>query len=402
MNVLIYSGSGTSESSVEQMRTTLRSFLSTSHDVMLASAKMLRDEPWPESTALLVIPGGRDVPFCRDLSGRANRRIQDWVASGGRYLGVCAGAYYASAKVDFERGTDIEVIGDRELAFFPGTCRGTAFPGFVYDSEEGARETKLAIERSAWRDHWTQAPDALRVYYNGGGIFEGADTMAGAGVTVLARYADLPDNPPAGVRCTVGRGVAILWGVHPEHVSRISPTEIRSQPSMEGFRAREKARKALVRSMLSMLGLDVPSEPTDPPAPKPQFLCASDDTLLEPLARQLHDLFESDGTLQDANDTFRLQLSSAYEDSLSSAANQLSLHDPLASDTDESDARPVRDIVCCDPLPPANATPIFDVRGYFDRLAAQSARKDVLGSLLLYGEVVTSTQTLLDKSVTAG
>jgi glutamine amidotransferase-like uncharacterized protein len=53
----------------------------------------------------------------------------EFVQSGGAYLGLCAGAYYATARVVFEPGTPMEVVGDRELAFFPGIGRGCAFPG---------------------------------------------------------------------------------------------------------------------------------------------------------------------------------------------------------------------------------------------------------------------------------
>jgi glutamine amidotransferase-like uncharacterized protein len=49
--------------------------------------------------------------------------------AGGSYLGLCAGAYYGSSRVVFEPGTPLEVIGDRELAFFPGIARGAAYPG---------------------------------------------------------------------------------------------------------------------------------------------------------------------------------------------------------------------------------------------------------------------------------
>lgn len=53
----------------------------------------------------------------------------DFVHSGGSYLGLCAGAYFGCSRVVFEPGTPLEVVGDRELAFFPGIARGAAFPG---------------------------------------------------------------------------------------------------------------------------------------------------------------------------------------------------------------------------------------------------------------------------------
>ena len=55
--------------------------------------------------------------------------VADYVHGGGRYLGLCAGAYYACNRVEFEQGSPMEVQGDRELQFFPGIARGAAYPG---------------------------------------------------------------------------------------------------------------------------------------------------------------------------------------------------------------------------------------------------------------------------------
>ena len=48
---------------------------------------------------------------------------------GGAYLGLCAGAYYGCSPVVFEPGSALQVVGDRELRFFPGTGEGAAYAG---------------------------------------------------------------------------------------------------------------------------------------------------------------------------------------------------------------------------------------------------------------------------------
>ena len=53
-----------------------------------------------------------------------NERIREYVSKGGKYLGICAGGYYASSYVEFEKSTTLEVLGDRELSFFPGKAIG--------------------------------------------------------------------------------------------------------------------------------------------------------------------------------------------------------------------------------------------------------------------------------------
>ncbi|CAG8737435.1 4510_t:CDS:2, partial [Acaulospora colombiana] len=140
--------------------------------------KALVSEPWTASCALLVIPGGRDLPYLSALD-KAIPRILDYVRQGGSYLGICAGAYFASARVEWEIGTDLEVQGDRPLRFFPGTSRGCTYPGFQYNSEDGARTVTARLPTD-------QKYHGL--YYNGGG--ECVIPSSVGGVTPLAYYED--------------------------------------------------------------------------------------------------------------------------------------------------------------------------------------------------------------------
>ena len=177
-------------------------------------------EPWTASCALLVIPGGADLGYCRTLNGEGNRRIRQFVQRGGAYLGLCAGGYYGSQRCEFEVGNKIlEVVGNRELQFFPGTCRGCAFAGFVYHSEAGARAAKLRINKISLSRG--TIPEQFRSYYNGGGVFVDAEKYQEKGVEVLAKYAedlsvDGGEGSAAIIYCKVGEGGAILMGPHPE------------------------------------------------------------------------------------------------------------------------------------------------------------------------------------------
>ncbi len=177
-------------------------------------------EPWTASCALLVFPGGADLGYCRTLNGEGNRRISQYVERGGSYMGFCAGAYYGSKRCEFEEGNkNLEVVGDRELAFYPGTCRGLAFPGFVYHSEEGARAVELKVSKTGLTKG--SLPDVFRSYYNGGGVFVDAPKFREKGVEILASYTqDLKADPGEGtaavVYCKVGDGAALLTSPHPE------------------------------------------------------------------------------------------------------------------------------------------------------------------------------------------
>lgn len=176
-------------------------------------------EPWAPTCALFVMPGGADLAYCRVLNGEGNRRISDYVRRGGSYLGFCAGGYYGSRKCEFEEGhKSLEVIGSRELGFFPGTCRGAAYGGFQYHTEKGARAVKLQVAQDVLGD---DAPSETTSYFNGGGVFVDAKALNGRKVEVLASFADDievdgGDGKAAVVLCHVGEGKVVLTGPHPE------------------------------------------------------------------------------------------------------------------------------------------------------------------------------------------
>ena len=137
-------------------------------------------------------------------------------------MGFCAGGYFASSFCDFERGNkQLEVIGKRELAFFPGTCRGLAFAGFRCGSEAGARAVRLKVNTEGLSG--IEAPDEFLSYYNGGGVFVDAPKFEDQGIQVLASYeSDLKVDPGEGkaavVFCQIEQGAAVLTCTHPEYL----------------------------------------------------------------------------------------------------------------------------------------------------------------------------------------
>lgn len=244
LNVLVYSGSlthsalqlsrfltdsldtgtGSTIDSVRHCLYTLRRLLAPNYAVTPVTGDMILKEPWSATCALLVIPGGADLGYGRTLNGAGNRRIAQYVRRGGRYLGLCAGGYYGCKRCEFEVGNKtLEVVGDRELGFFPGTCRGGAFAGFVYHSEAGAKAAELDVSKEALGVD--AVPEQFHSYYNGGGVFVDAAKFKEQGVEVLANYAERLNVDPgdagaaaAVVYCKVGDGAAVLTGPHPEYV----------------------------------------------------------------------------------------------------------------------------------------------------------------------------------------
>jgi biotin--protein ligase len=115
----------------------------------------------------------------------------------------------------------MEVVGDRELGFYPGICRGLAFPGFVYASEAGARAVDLKVNKDTFATAGASLPETVKSYFNGGGVFVDAIALKERGVEVLASFTeplhvDSGKGTAAVVYRKIGDGHVVLSGPHPE------------------------------------------------------------------------------------------------------------------------------------------------------------------------------------------
>lgn len=423
INVLVYNGPGVSETSLNHTISSLRRILVPNYTVNIVTAATLTTEPWPESCALLVIPGGRDLPYVSALQYAATARIKQYVQNGGNFLGICAGAYFASSRVEWETGTAIEVIGDRDLQFFPGTCKGCAYPGFVYESEAGARKVDVKVVVSEGDSKTYRG-----IYWNGGGYFEDADKMESSGVRVIARYPDEGAHKrAAAVSCNVGRGKAILWGPHLEYPLDRQPA-LDAVPLTSGqgstvqpeeLAKMENERWSLMRQTLEFLGLRPPG-PSSPVqistvsagrfvGTLPMILVSQRDrphivpSILGNITAASSASEETQyRVLDDANDTFHVYHDGSGLSSILRDARQRRV-------SEEGDLVKIpKEIVPFDSgeYPNPSDIPLFSIPVYFDHLFASHRKSHGneiagnnwrLGEAMLYSERVTSTQTMFDR-----
>ncbi|KAA6412787.1 MAG: biotin-[acetyl- -carboxylase] ligase [Lasallia pustulata] len=418
MNVLVYSGNGTTVEAIRHCLFTLRRLLAPHYAVIPVSGDALIKEPWTGTCALLVIPGGADLPYCRTLNGEGNRRITQFVERGGAYLGFCAGGYYGSKRCEFEVGDKkMEVIGDRELAFYPGVCRGCAFPGFVYHSEVGARAVELRVEKDALGEG--SIPAVFRSYYNGGGVFVDAPKYKGKGVEILASFTeDISVDPGEGaaavVYCTIGEGGAVLTSPHPE----FAPINLDKEADGPNFpqvvddlTRDDKPRVDFVKACLTKLGLRVNQDDNAVPSLSRLHLSSMVPTETSGIVAGLQEIVsirDGEEYIKDETDTFHLEKRNTW--SLKSLASTLQGNE--SDKTDQSNAGEDR-IVDYDTVvkrivvhekdyPESKETPYFNHKAFYANLKLyQEQLKEhgsEFGNYLLYGEVVTSTNSLLEKN----
>ena len=197
---LIYNDTGVSSESVQA----LIDFLSPIDTVQCVLGSDIQTDRLLSKATCFIMPGGRSLPFYEKCGQRGNEAIIRFVQNGGRYLGLCAGAYYAAQKTVFAQGLPLELILPGKLNFFKGRAIGPAFSAteFAYQTENGALSVDIILKNGS-----KQA-----VYFNGGCYFENAERVKNT--EVLAHYA--ATQQPAIIACSVGRGMAVLSGVHPE------------------------------------------------------------------------------------------------------------------------------------------------------------------------------------------
>ena len=217
---VVYADKGAGQRSVATLVAALREHGLTVRTILAAEVVA---GGWEYGCDLFAMPGGADQPYCALLNGQGNARIRSFVAGGGSFIGVCAGGYYGAARCEFELGTELEIAGARELAFFAGIARGAAFPGFVYAKETGSRAAQLLLPpeeeahcasptfretqqpppqtctvsclalQAPSNSMQTPNPCGLQVYVNGGCGFLAADGSSAdnvPGCEVLAWFAD--------------------------------------------------------------------------------------------------------------------------------------------------------------------------------------------------------------------
>lgn len=168
----------------------------------IRAAEICASDAWHARTALLAFPGGADAPYAARLDGAGNASIRRYLEAGGALLGVCAGAYYACSRIDFEQ----TMAAPRELALFDGVARGS-----LHDLAE-----PYALEHLRCADVCSvYDPASQRVLY---ALYWGGPEFVpdpGASFEPLLYYGDTVGRLAA-LRTRLGAGRVVLSGVHAE------------------------------------------------------------------------------------------------------------------------------------------------------------------------------------------
>jgi biotin--protein ligase len=243
--VYVYKDDGVSNESLVQTTTTLRNLVGNKFKIKTIDAKDIREGSWIKRTVLFVMPGGADVPYTKKLDGLGNKQIKQYVEQGGSFLGICAGSYYASSYVEFDKGGPLEVLGSRELKFFQGKSIGPILAQYDYKTQSGSRAATISTI-------FDEVPQTV-VYYNGGGYFKDANKFVNT--RVIATY---ENDLPAIINISYGQGKVILSGVHFEYdVSLLDRNDKYIQMLISHLAEADESREILLNKVLELLGIFV-------------------------------------------------------------------------------------------------------------------------------------------------
>jgi len=394
MDVLVYSGPETNQVSLNHTLTSLKLILTPHYTVQSITQAALTTQPWKGSCALLVLPQCHD-PFV----SKATKVIKEFVEGGGELLMLgtsatatsrSAGLGSAASSLNF--GLDGEVSSGLPLKFF-----------------DKVSNRNITFDRGETTDGSKPEYPVLKLL--DGTIVSGIRNAAAASLTgfdvmkpttILARYDG--DDSIAGVTLDIGGGRIALWSSNVEY-----PSAEESTPgvSTTGDRqATKKPRLSLLKTTLQTLGLHIPHDEKNANFARPLPLFLTSTPNKPTVVGKILDLIAAPqsgsqlSVFKDANDEFHFHPIQESEGLIHAARTS-----ELPS-TDPSTWQPKNIIVARDGvLPDRTLTPLFDLKHFYESLSTFRKKEDLttttdtwgIGEALLYGEAVTSTQTMLDK-----
>ncbi|KTW30794.1 biotin-[acetyl-CoA-carboxylase] ligase [Pneumocystis carinii B80] len=393
MEILIYTDTETSKLSVEQVFSIFQFLLGPYYVIKKVNKLYLEQRSRWDDIALFIMPDSQDVIYNNGLGEKTNEKILEYLKNGGKYIGIGAGGYYASAYTEI-KSNDAE-NKDSKLVIFPGIARRIEFSEYISSNNGDKRIAHIHIEDESY-EHENDM-----YYYHNGVSFVNADEFLNT--RILASYKEINSNDKkstnaAIIQCRIGKGEAVLFTVHPEYSGFSTDLKDNIRDCPENFNKlllSENSRTMFLRHILQSLGLQTTSKPIISSEITNLHLFSKFSDLIKETTNILYNISEiinGEHIIKCENDSFCLQKSST------NTFNQNSLNNSHDYDYEIIP----KYIKIHEHLPTILETPFFNHEIYFKNLLASRTlkkEKKYMGNIVLYGETVSSSQTLLDKNL---
>ena len=206
--IYIYSDDGCSD--VETLELLLKFWFSDiGIDISKIDADGVKKGKLDNKVLAFFMPGGKADNYYIKLLDFGNKKIRDYVANGGIYFGICAGAYYACREVQFEDKTEsLYAKGQYGLDLLNCVAKGT-----LYKELGISKFVKNPSSMAVVDLHDNVRGEKYASLYHGGPFFdeieENFETIADY---VLYGKKDMKKH--AIISSKFGKGKVLLSGVH--------------------------------------------------------------------------------------------------------------------------------------------------------------------------------------------
>ena len=207
-------------------------------DVVPVTAAQMREAGMMDGadTIGFFLPGASDANYDNKMGADNIDRLRRFVADGGRFMGICAGAYYACETIEWFKWEPARFKTKQpRIDFFNYRAHGP-----IRALLDGQTDLTSALSHTAAADVTFEDNGAARraaIMYWGGPELSGASDGH-----IIARFNSIAGNPPAIVMRDIGKGRAIISAVHPEIRGADFATAIYGQEPVHA-RARTVAHK---------------------------------------------------------------------------------------------------------------------------------------------------------------
>lgn len=198
-DVAIYSDEGTDEDCVQA---TKNMFQWMGYTVTLVNANYIRNGAL-HNCSILCVPGGDMYQYAQELSSDGIKKIKTFVYTGGGYIGICGGAYFAGEEVIW-RGNQLPMTS---LGLFSGRTEGPIDEIIPYPRYGMCKVNIVDTVHSITESE----PDSMWILYYWGPILV---PNGDGSIDILGRYDEV--DQPAIVAFDYGYGRTVLIGTHPE------------------------------------------------------------------------------------------------------------------------------------------------------------------------------------------
>ncbi|MFM8270001.1 MAG: BPL-N domain-containing protein [Pseudomonadota bacterium] len=201
--IFLYEGKGAWDSGIENLEAFLKD-QNLSFETKQPQDLILGDLALQDPT-LLIMPGGESWVYLEDLGTEGAQNIRNYVAAGGSYLGICAGAFYATSHREGGAATGPYGIGLLEGTAYDGTALEA--PGYIEGVMEFLWELGNPLVSGLGRK--------VRMLLYGGPAFRFSKEEAQKKqIEVILRFSE--SNDPAMIRFRYGKGRVFLSAPHVE------------------------------------------------------------------------------------------------------------------------------------------------------------------------------------------